>query len=94
MHAVNICFRSASKCDPLQLSLTRVSYLASNRICIQTPRYRVFNDPRCKYANSVRMYGRLRGHGVAAEVDDDDDDGNDNDDDGEFKLTVFDSHAG
>jgi len=80
----------------LQLSLTRVSYLASNRICIQTPWYHVFNDPRCKYASGVRMHGRMREHGVTEDDDDNDDDDNDDDDndDGEFKLTVFDSHAG
>lgn len=94
MHAVNICFRFASKCDWLQLSLTRVSYLTSNRICIQTSWYRIFNDPWCKYASGVRIHGWMRGHGVAEDDDDNDEDENEDDDDGKFKLTIFDSHTG
>jgi len=39
------------------------------------------------------MHGRARGHGVTEDDDDNDDDDDDNDD-SEFKLTVFDSHAG
>lgn len=40
------------------------------------------------------MHGWMRGHGAANDDDDEDEDEDDDNDDGEFKLTVFDSHAG